>query len=112
MIVKFPLPLDLQYNTGSFKKTRPKLYNNTVHDSQPLSLFIAFGAVTELIKPFSLAVKKKMMVIMIVIIAGKSLLHQEYVCISTYFFPRNIFNTVPGSKNVIKQKREDAVLFD
>ena len=52
----------------------------TVHESQPLSLFIAFGAVTELIKPFSLAVKKKKkMIVIIIIIAGKSLLHQENV---------------------------------
>ena len=68
---------------------------------------------TELIKPFSLAVKKKMIVIIIIIIiAGKSLLHQEYVFQFILFFLSNIFNTVPGSKNVIKQKRENAVLFD
>ena len=70
LIVKFPLPLDLQYNTGSFKKLDLSYIYYTVHESQPLSLFIAFGAVTELIKPFSLVVKEKI----IITIAGNSVL--------------------------------------
>ena len=111
LIVKFPLPLDLQYNTGSFKKLD---LSYVLHSTWKSATFVihSFRRCDRAHKTFFISRKKekendsnnnnncgK-----------KSVTPRE--CIQIYVFLRNIFNTVPGSKNVIKQKREDAVLFD